>query len=382
MCLCIIKLILKIEREKSKMEDEMKKKRILSILLATIMILGLVACGDSSDDTASDEPVSEEVEDVSEDDSAEEVDTDSGTAGSQDITFVLSQRDEWLGELAAAAEAAAEELGYSVTVQDSLSDSSKQIQFVETAAAAGQEVVIVNPVDPNVCPEIVEVAGDTKVVFVNRPPADLSILNENVVYVGSDESTSGAFQGEWIADYFEEQGQTEISYILLNGILGQVSTELRTASVLQAMEDRGLTAVEASAPLACEYDRTEAIDRITPLLTSGLEFDVIISNNDAMALGAIEALENTGIDPTTVPIVGIDASTDGREAVKDGLLDMTVFQDPKGQGEGSIIAAINMIEGKPYNEGSDFELDEENEFIMWIPFEPVTIDNVDDYDNR
>ena len=58
---------------------------------------------------------------------------------------------------------------------------------------------------------------------------------------------------------------------------------------------------------------------------------------------------------------------------------MSVYQNPFGQGEGALRAALNMISGKPINEGTSFDLDETGN-IVWVPFEPVTIDNVADYD--
>ncbi|MDI9491234.1 MAG: substrate-binding domain-containing protein [Clostridiaceae bacterium] len=347
-------------------------KKLVTILLTMILVLGLVACGGDKTDDAKDETKDEakEVEDVAE------------GAKTKNITLVLSQRDEWLSFLDAAAADSAKELGYGLTSQDSLSDSNKQIQFVTTAAAAGEKVIIVNLVDPNTASEIIEAAGDMKVVFVNRPPEDMSLLNENVIYVGSDEMTSGKFQGEWLAEHFKAEGKTDIKYILLNGILGQVSTTNRTASVLKALEDNGINATEASAPIAALYDRAEAMTLITPLLTSGLEFDCIISNNDAMALGAIEALINADMDPKEIPVVGIDASPDGRQAIKDGTMAMSVFQDARGQGEGAIKAAINLVEGNPINEGTKYEVAEDNANVIWIPFEPVTGENVAEYDGK
>lgn len=297
----------------------------------------------------------------------------------KNITLVLSQRDEWLSTLVDAAEEAAKEKGYNMNTVDCISDSSKAIQFVQTAHNAGEQVIIVNLVDPAQATAILEAAGDMKVVFVNRTPDDMGLLNENAVYVGSNEMTSGMYQGEALVEYFKEKGQDEIKYILLNGILGQTSTTNRTASVLQALEDGGIKAEEASAPLACDYDRAEAIDKISPLLTAGTEFDCIISNNDAMALGAIEAMKNLDMDPASVPIVGIDCTPDGAEAVANGEMYMTVFQNAKGQGAGAMQAAINLVNGDPINEGTDFEIDEENPYIIWVPFEPVNADNVADY---
>ena len=86
-----------------------------------------------------------------------------------------------------------------------------------------------------------------------------------------------------------------------------------------------------------------------------------------------------GVDPSSVPIVGIDATVDGVEAVKNGELAMTVFQDPNGQGFGAVMAATNMLQGKPINEGTDYETDETG-YIVWVPFEPVYPENVADYE--
>ena len=284
-------------------------------------------------------------------------------AGGEKITLIMSQRDEFLSSLEAGAKKAAEELGVNLVTQDANSDQNKVVQYVQTAAADGQKAVIVNVVDPTACGSVIEAAGDMKVVFVNRVPDDTSILNENAVYVGSDEHTSGKFQGDFLAEYFKAQGKTDIKYILLNGIIGQTSTTLRTESVLKALADGGINATETTAPLAAMYDRNKAIDMITPVLSDkSKEFDCIISNNDAMALGAIEAAKNAGLDPSSFPIV-------------------SVFQDPNGQGGGAVQAAVNLINGDALNANTSFDVDETG-FILWVPFEEVTPDNVADYDNR
>ena len=122
---------------------------------------------------------------------------------------------------------------------------------------------------------------------------------------------------------------------------------------------------------------------IAPLLSGGTEFDCIIANNDAMALGAIEACRDAGID-IDFPIVGIDCTRDGANALEEGTLAMTVFQNPVGQGRGAILAIINMLNGNPINKGMEqYPLDDSGEsysdHICWVPFEPVTKDNVADY---
>ena len=346
----------------------MKKfaKRLLALGIAGVMALSLAACGGGG--------------------SSAPAGSDSGStgggaaAGGEKITLIMSQRDEFLSSLEAGAKKAAGELGVNLVTQDANQDESKQIQYVQAAAADGQKAIIVNPINPSACQSIIDAAGDMKVVFVNRVPDDTSILNENAVYVGSDEHTSGKFQGDFLADYFKKAGKTDIKYILLRGIEGQTSTTLRSESVLQALKDNGINATETYAK-SCLYDRTEALNQMGNILADkSKEFDCIICNNDSMALGAIEACKaaNRAID---FPIVGIDATADGRQAIKDGELAMSVFQDPNGQGGGAVAAALNLINGAPLNEGTNFDVDETG-FILWVPFEEVTPDNVAEYDNR
>lgn len=302
--------------------------------------------------------------------------------GSYEMTFILSLRDEFLSALEKGANDNCPS-NVKLTTQDAQNDAAKQQQMIESARNAGNAAIIINLVDPASAGSMLESAGDTPVVFVNRYPTDDSILEKGkCVYVGSDEMTSGKFQGEFLVDYFNEKGQKDITYVMIQGTLGQTSTTNRTASAIKALEDGGLNITLKGAELAGEYDRATAIEVFSPLISTGeVDFDCVISNNDAMALGVIEAMEQKGLNPGDIPIVGIDATADGRQAIKDGKLAMSVFQDPNGQGKGAILAAINLAEKKDLGEGSDYEANED-QTILWVPFEPVTPDNVADYDNR
>lgn len=345
----------------------------MSALLAGTMLCGLLAgCGGDNGTTDANPPSGQ----TTEGDPA--ANGSSGDALS--MTLIMSLRDEFLSALEAGAKNAADEIGVKLSTQDAQNDTSKMIQYIESARNAGDDAVLVNLVDAETAQQCIDAAGDMKVVFVNRAPADTSILNESAAFVGSDEMTSGGYQGDFLAEYFKNKGQTDVKYLMLQGTLGLVHTEQRSASVIQHMKDGGLNPIEAAAPLVAEYDRATAMDMISPLLTT-TEFDCIIANNDAMALGAVEAMLAQGLDPKSLPIVGIDATVDGLQALKDGTLAMTVFQDPNGQGYGGLMAAKNMIEGKAINEGTDYETDESG-YIVWVPFEPVTPDLADQYINK
>lgn len=341
----------------------MDSKRILAFLTAGMITVGsLAGCGGaSSGDRGSA----------------------ASTGGKGHMTLIMAQRDDFLSTLESAASQYAEEQGYSITAQDALNDAQKQIQFVETAKNAGDVACIVNPVDSDAAQSVVDAAEGMPLVFVNRAPSDYHVLDaENVAFVGSNETDAGQYQADALAEYFEAQGKTSLKYVLLQGTLGQVSQIKRCAGVLDGLKAHGITA-EPVVELAAEYDRAKAIDKISPVLTAGTEFDCIISNNDSMACGAVEACEAAGIDPSTVPIVGVDCTKDGAQMVADGKMLMTVYQNPKGQGAGAVEAAINLINGKPANEGTTFTKDESGESysdsIIWSAFEPANKDNVADY---
>jgi len=299
------------------------------------------------------------------------------SAADYNMTFIMPTRNEFNTSMEDGMKEYCDENGIGLTSQDANQDSSKVIQYVETAKNAGDDAVIILPIDSETIPQIVEAAGDMKVVIVNRAPADLSVFEGDVAYVGSNEWDAGTFQGEFLADVLKEKGEETAKPIFLLGTVGAENTTARTESAKAALEAAGFE-VDVVDELAAQWSRSEAITKIQPLLTTA-DYNCIIANNDDMALGAIEALVASNIDVATVPVVGIDATVDGVQAIEEGTLDMTVFQDAAGQGIGSVAAAVNMIEGNGIADGTDYTVDEENDHIVWIPFQPVTAENVEDY---
>ena len=138
----------------------MKKKSIVLAMLLSGSLL-FTGCGSGgSDDTA-----------ASKDDK------------SYSITFVLNSRDEFTNTLADGMQERADELGVNLSMQDAANDTGKLLQFVETAKNAGEDAVVVFPIDSETIPTITDAAGDMPIVFVNRAPDDLGYLTENTAYV-------------------------------------------------------------------------------------------------------------------------------------------------------------------------------------------------------
>ena len=109
------------------------------------------------------------------------------------------------------------------------------------------------------------------------------------------------------------------------------------------------------------------------------EVDCIIANNDAMALGVLESLRQNNIDTSDLLIIGIDGTNAGLAAVSDGTMLATVYQNATAQGIAGVKAAVNLAVGAEVNEGIDCEIDNENSNILWIPFEKITVENIEQY---
>ncbi|MDO4175345.1 MAG: substrate-binding domain-containing protein, partial [Eubacteriales bacterium] len=255
------------------------------------------------------------------------------------MTFVVSHKDEYLGALDQAAKSAADAKGIELKSVDCADDMDKQIEYVRAADAAGENVVMVVLADDMRADEIIEAAGDMKVVFVNRIPQDTSILDADHVYIGSDEDTSGTMQGEMLAEQLQAAGKTEVNYIMFQGTEGLLHTVKRSEGVLQALQDAGITTNAVVEPVDCGYDRYTAMEQMSVMLADGVDLsqvDVILANNDAMALGALEMLRQNNVDTSNLFVVGIDGTNAGLKAIADGEMSATVFQNAVGQASSGV----------------------------------------------
>ena len=339
-------------------------------VLATgiIAIMCLTACGSSASGSGSAGNAS-----------AGSASTAKGSSA-YDVCYVSTVEDEWLTDLLNEMNASAKNNDVALEVKHAGNDSSKVIQCIEQAKSEGKEATIVNVAYSSDVTACVEAAGDMNLVFVNRlpEPDDYNLLGGTIAGVASDENLAGTFQGEFLADYFKEKGQTDVRYLLLQGPLDLSHSVIRSQKPLEILKDAGFNMVEA-ATISADYDRAKAQQGVESFLAAGTEFDCIISNNDAMALGAIQALENKGIDPASVPIVGIDATADAVEAIQNGTMSMSVFQSAAGQAEAAIRIAKNLIDGKPAGEGTGCTVSDKCDSLFYVPFEKVTPENIQDY---
>lgn len=260
-----------------------------------------------------------------------------------------------------------------------------QTEQVDTAITKGTKVLAVNVVDTgsnDAARTIIEKAkaNNIPLIFFNRS-VDESIVKsyDKCVFVGTDYEMAGHMQGEMIGNYIKENfskmdinGDGKISYCLFKGEQGNLEAEARTK---YAVLDANKILKDAGLPELVFYDKNNkngylldqngtwsnaaANDHMKTILSaysekSGNMVELVIANNDEMALGAISALNELGYNKEggkTIPVFGIDATEAAKAKIKSGAMTGTVKQDGEGMAMAIAKVAENFMLGRaPFEE--------------------------------
>ena len=260
--------------------------------------------------------------------------------------------------------------GVDIQVEDAQNDVAKQLDQINNFIASGVDAIIVNPVDTSATQAMSDAAAAAGVplVYVNREPINVDTLPDNQAFVASDERESGTLETKEVCRLLSEAGKTEANIYVMMGELSNQAAVQRTADIHDVMEsgECGVT-LNILQEQTANWSRDEAQDLMTNWLSTGEPFDAVISNNDEMAIGAIQAMKAAGISMADVIVGGVDATQDALAAMQAGDLDATVFQDAAGQGAGALDAALKLAKG----EAVDTK--------VYIPFQLVTPANIDQF---
>lgn len=246
-----------------------------------------------------------------------------------------------------------------LVIVDAKEDSAVQMGQVENFVLQGLDAIIVVPVNTEAITPMTELAKNKGVplIYTNRKPNN---LEKGVYFVGSDDRKAGQLQGEFLVEKLNKKG----NIVILQGILSNEGTLARTKGVQEAIAaypEMKITKVQAG-----NWERAKGMTIMENWLSSGDKIDAVASNNDDMAIGAIEAIKSAKRQNEII-VIGVDATPDGIGELKAGNLAATVFQNGYGQGKGSIDKAIALINKQ------------ETEQVTMIPFVLITPENVETF---
>jgi len=290
--------------------------------------------------------------------------TEPPASGDDNITIGVTMKfdDLWLTTLRdAMSEYAATQPGVELVMVDSKEDVATQLGQVENFVAQNVDASIVIAANTDAADPMTKAAQDAGIplVYVNRLPSNLP---EGISYVGSESIQAGIMQAEWLAEQLGGKGNV----VIMNGDLAQEAAQKRTEGEKQVFAKYpDITIIREDTG---NWSRDQGLALMENWLASGDQIDAVAANNDEMAIGALQAIEAAG-KLGEILVGGVDASPDALQEMDKGRLDVTVFQNAKGQGEGGIQVAIALAKG------------ESVEQFTWIPFELVTPENYKNYMN-
>ena len=296
-----------------------------------------------------------------------------GGRGGVKIFFSLNEMDTFRQTLVESAEAQAAQMGAQFVMEDAQGSIEKQVEQLKKAAAQDYDVIICSPVSVDTVVQLKMSAGDIPIVFVNSCPDEKHLQAGKYVYVGSSEEVAGEFQAEYVLEKLS--GRKDINVVLLKGPVSHSATEGRTSGVKRTLDQSGKQ-IHYVFEDSANWDAGQARKLFELFLRTGVPVDCVICNNDSMALGVVEACKDSGIDCSALPILGVDATADGCEAIRSGDMAFTVYQSGSGQGQAAVDAAIQLV-----GSGSlkDVDGSTEDGKYVWVDFERVDSSNVSQY---
>lgn len=286
-----------------------------------------------------------------------------------DDTFINNLRSE----LESRAKEYEQETGARITldIQSAKGNQRTQNNQVERFISLGCDVLCINPVDRMAVSSIIDhaVSAQVPVVFFNRQPVEEDMNRwDQLYYVGVDAKETAILQGQIVISHYEKHpeafdrnGDGVIKYVLLEGESSHQDSLIRTEWSIQTLKDAGIPIERLTGGIA-SWERPQA----SALVEQWLEeypgqIELIISNNDDMALGALDAMDRLGAGG--IQVVGIDATEPGTEAVMSGRMMGTVSADKAQYARAIFELAVAKARGKDIP--ADLEM--ENETYYWCP---------------
>ena len=271
-----------------------------------------------------------------------------------------------------------------------------QNEQMEEALREPPDVLIVNPVDRLSAYATVREARKLgiPVIFFNREPLrrDLSEW-ERSYYVGARAAQSARLQAQLVIELFggdprllnqhDRDGDNAIQTVILKGEQGHQDAEIRTSEVLEEFERSGFQ-VEVLTTVLANWNQNQAYELMESAIAEhGDRMELILSNNDAMALGAIQRLRQVGLirdtdgdgqvgpgDEQWLPVIGIDGIAPAVSEIESGYLYGTVQNDSLSMADAIVELAVALATGRP-PEATDLSI--EDQHYIWIDYRPFVL---------
>ena len=267
-----------------------------------------------------------------------------------------------------------------VNVVDAKGNTTTQNNQIDKFIAQGYDVICVNIIDRTAASSIINKAkkANIPIVFFNREPVqeDMNLWNK-IYYVGAKAQESGKLQGEIIVEKYKENkslvdknNDDKIQYVILEGEAEHQDSLIRTEETIKELRNNDIK-LEKLDSYCANWQNVQGYQKMLEWIEEfDKDIEVVFSNNDDMALGAIHAILGSNIPKERRPlVVGIDGIPEALDRIDEGTMIGTVFNDYMEQAENIADICYNV----------HFNKKKYTERYFKSSYRLITKENVDDY---
>ncbi|HCO95364.1 MAG TPA: D-ribose ABC transporter substrate-binding protein [Phycisphaerales bacterium] len=264
---------------------------------------------------------------------------DEESRGKGKIAVVISTlNNPWFVVLGNTAKERAEQLGYEATIFDSQNDTAKESDHFDNIIAGDYAAILFNPTDADGSIANVRKSKEAGVptFCIDR---EINANDVAVTQILSDNYTGCVEMGQYFVKRMNEKGK----YVELLGILGDNNTWNRSKGFHSVVDN--YPELKMVSQQTAEFDRTKAMEVLESILQANPEIDAVFCGNDAMAMGAYQALVAAG-KADKVMVFGFDGAKDVIDSIHDGKIVATGMQFPKKMARMAAEQADEYIKGR------------------------------------
>lgn len=256
---------------------------------------------------------------------------------------------------------------------DGKGNQAIQNEFINEIINRKVDILLVNLIDTRSAQDVIDKlkSKNIPIIFFNREPVPIESIksHDKAYYVGTYPSEAGTLQGKIIANFWnnnreiiDKNKDNILQYIVLKGEHNNLESIERTNSAISTIKNAGINTDELAVKVGNWNTDLARATVESMFLNFGNKIEAIISNNDAMAIGAIEAIQkygfNKGDKSKYIAVFGIDALPQAQELIKQGAMTSTVVQDPSEMAKAIYIIGMNVFQGNPPLYNTLYQFDE------------------------
>ncbi|MCI8638312.1 MAG: substrate-binding domain-containing protein [Coprococcus sp.] len=357
------------------------KKKVIALALASVLAMsvltGLAGCSEPADAGKEEEKSGEEGGDSGE-----------STEGKNIGVLIFNYANDYISYVRKGLEAEADKAGVSYQTSDANDNQPTQTEQVDTLLSKGVDGLCVALVESTAAETVIEKCrpSNTPVVFLNKKPT-AEVLNtyDNCWYVGCATQLPGEQETQMMIDDFkadsslDKNGDGKIQFVVIKGENGHENSEARLVGMEKIIEESDIECEMLDMQVG-GWNTQKAKDIMDAWISKyGDEIEVVLSQNDAMALGAIESLRGQGYfedGGKTMAVYGINCIQTGLEAMEAGYLKGSVMTDMITEGATGFKVIQNAMNGVDIQTGIDFPYDEESKFFF-VDSIPIRLEDID-----